>query len=993
MTTTGQLIQLTNAGRNSDQDRVERALKRSILKRDNSISQFTEMCKMGSKLKSDQSQKLIFTARLADIDRLLTEFHTEQDSILDHLLDLGRDSEFSTTHAPIETKMLEQYYSLKAIALEYDLNSTVSDNVHAPSSLSSHIQLPKIKLPSFDGDLTKWCSYRDTFNSLVHENSRLTNIEKFHYLISTVSGMASSIVCALPLTDTNYTLAWEALHDAFDNKRLLITNHLDIIFRFTPMSTETLTGLKLFLTTFQENIAAITALEVKDFASFLLFYIASRVLPISTKRLFEIEQHANDEPDIMSLLKFIQTRCQILQNTSVSIPIKHNSVAPRKPNQPKSSFVISTETQRACSMCNESHFLYHCLKFEVLPVHQKFKFAQSHRLCMNCLSSQHRTSACNSIHVCRHCSSKHHSLLHLDKRISNNNKTFSSIKDKPSPDNKTSSPSTSNSESNHQFSGTACSSNTVVLGTAVVRMCNNVGQWIPVRVLIDSGSQVSVITNACLSRLGLKRRRCANVVVGLSQTLVSETKGLTTCTLKPLHYDQPIIQCEPIILSKIVGRMPVVQLNSIIRTTYSNLKLADDKFDIPGEIDFLLGADVYSNILTGGGRIIHNTGIPSAYETVLGWIVTGQAKTHNLSPHISLMLTTEPSIDQLLQRFWEIEEPTPPVNPFTNDDKCEELFCQTTTRDPQGRYIVSFPFHTDPSKLGESYNMALSRFYNIERKLLRNPQLYEEYRNFMSEYEQLGHMKLVSSPGEYFIPHHAVVKHVGEKMKLRVVFDASAKTSTNISLNQLLFVGKKLQSEITDLIFHCRFFKYMFTADICKMYRQIEVSVSDRKYQHILWRDSPSNKLCEYELCTVTYGVTSSPFQAIRVLHQLESDEGHKFPHAKNILSTQSYVDDILTGANTINDLTLKQNNLIGLLQSGGFSLKKWASNCSEILNNVPNEDRTIESLSFDPKDDSSIKILGLHWDPSSDVFSYHTSSISTTYTKRIVLSYNCETV
>ncbi|CAI6355846.1 unnamed protein product [Macrosiphum euphorbiae] len=61
------------------------------------------------------------------------------------------------------------------------------------------------------------------------------------------------------------------------------------------------------------------------------------------------------------------------------------------------------------------------------------------------------------------------------------------------------------------------------------------------------------------------------------------------------------------------------------------------------------------------------------------------------------------------------------------------------------------------------------------------------------------------------------------------------------------------------------------------MYRQILISQRARQYQHILWRDSPSKSLCEYELCTVTYGVSVSPYQAIRVLHQLEVDNGQQY--------------------------------------------------------------------------------------------------------------------
>lgn len=91
----------------------------------------------------------------------------------------------------------------------------------------------------------------------------------------------------------------------------------------------------------------------------------------------------------------------------------------------------------------------------------------------------------------------------------------------------------------------------------------------------------------------------------------------------------------------------------------------------------------------------------------------------------------------------------------------------------------------------------------------------------MAEYEQLGHMSPVSGYGDYYIPHHAVVKGGENQVKLRVVFDASAASTSGKSLNELLYVGPKLQADIAQLLHRCRIWKYMFTADICKMFRQI----------------------------------------------------------------------------------------------------------------------------------------------------------------------------
>ncbi|XP_008189994.1 uncharacterized protein LOC103311931 [Acyrthosiphon pisum] len=447
------------------------------------------------------------------------------------------------------------------------------------------------------------------------------------------------------------------------------------------------------------------------------------------------------------------------------------------------------------------------------------------------------------------------------------------------------------------------------------------------------------------------------------------------------------LTCEPVLLSKITGLMPSKVLDLSIRTQYMDLELADPNFDRPGKIEFLLGADVYNHIFTDGHHVRHTPGLPSAFETTLGWIIVGAAAASStLSSQVSLSLTTEPSLKQLLNRFWEVEEPVVLPNPFTEEQKCEEIFRRTTTRDPSGRYSVSFPFKTNPSVLGDSRSMALSRFYNLERKLTADPIIYEEYKCFMNEYLQLGHMKLAQTPGNYIIPHHAVVKRTNGKIKLRVVFDASATTSSGTSLNNLLFIGPKLQCDIADLLLRCRFHVYMLTADICKMYRQIQVPPAECSYQHILWRNDPSESIQEYALSTVTYGVSSSPFQAIRVLHQLELDEGFKYPAAQVVLSSQTYVDDIIAGAASVEQMVTLQKQLIGLLGQGQFELKKWASNCRQVLQNIPQDDQVVE-LSFDPKDECSIKILGLHWNPANDIFSYHSDPCVSRPTKRSVLS------
>lgn len=84
--------------------------------------------------------------------------------------------------------------------------------------------------------------------------------------------------------------------------------------------------------------------------------------------------------------------------------------------------------------------------------------------------------------------------------------------------------------------------------------------------------------------------------------------------------------------------------------------------------------------------------------------------------------------------------------------------------------------------------MALSRFFNLERKLIADPVIYEEYKSSMKEYLTLGHMKIAQPPGNYIIPHRAVVKRINGKIKLRVVFDASGTPSFGTLLNNRIVI-------------------------------------------------------------------------------------------------------------------------------------------------------------------------------------------------------------
>ncbi|XP_029157341.1 uncharacterized protein LOC114929830 [Nylanderia fulva] len=171
------------------------------------------------------------------------------------------------------------------------------------------------------------------------------------------------------------------------------------------------------------------------------------------------------------------------------------------------------------------------------------------------------------------------------------------------------------------------------------------------------------------------------------------------------------------------------------------------------------------------------------------------------------------------------------------------------------------------------------------------------------------------------------------------------------------------------------------------MYRQIVVDPRDTDYQRILWVDTETERMQDYKLLTVTYGMASAPFLALRVLRQLVRDEGHSYPLAVSVLTDNIYVDDVLFGADDIPLFRQAREQVCSLLRCGQFNLRKWSSNSSALLSDIDDSDHGL-ACSKDLQPGEKVKVLGICWHPAQDVFQFRISCPpSVSITKRSILS------
>ncbi|XP_026744319.1 uncharacterized protein LOC113505711 [Trichoplusia ni] len=530
--------------------------------------------------------------------------------------------------------------------------------------------------------------------------------------------------------------------------------------------------------------------------------------------------------------------------------------------------------------------------------------------------------------------------------------------------------------------------NQVLLATALVEAQTKNGANHLLRVLLDQGSQASFITESAVQLLGLKKLPARGVISGIGgdESAVA-SKFIVFVTIKSRHDPNFIYQVRAFVLGTITTLIPGEKISVPTWPELDSLTLADPEYHTPNKIDVLLGAEVYGQVLREG-LIKHSPGSLIAQNTCLGWILSGATRTLDFESNSAhchqgfISMHSQISENEMLKRFWEIESDARYVKEriLTQEEQlCEEFYNRTTQRDSTGRYVVKLPFKDadPPCKYGHTREIALKRFQLLERRFKKDPEIKKKYTDVIQEYLDLGHMEEILPENDkeraeaVYLPHHAVVREDKATTKVRVVFDASCKGVNGVSLNDSLMVGPTIQPDLRHLVMRWRLHPIVLCADIVKMYRQVIVAPENRNFQRLLWRCDPESEIKDYKLLRVTFGTACAPYLAVKTLQQLAHDEGDDFPLVSEKLKEDYYVDDFMSGCQTVEEGIRIYKDMKGLVARGGFELQKWMTNNKDLSREIK-EDRSIQKVeSVEIKMDEVMKILGISWDRERDSFKY----------------------
>ncbi|XP_059047803.1 uncharacterized protein LOC131843205 [Achroia grisella] len=885
----------------------------------------------------------------------------ESDYIKNEIYDLTEDI---FTAAKCEMKeILKTFCSPNPTS---DSNQTTSSQSKAPTAMAPELKLPHINIPVFTGKYSEWIPFHDLFVSLIHRNSALMDVQKLHYLKSSLSGEAATLLKHIPISEANYEDAWVILQKRYNNKRFIVTSILKRLLSQKSLSTESAGTIKNLLDTTNECLSALNNIGVYTLSwDAILVHLTVTKLDPESIRLWEQQISLEDEGNSLPTFKQL---CSYLESRFRTLEMLESTKTMSRPSTRQNTFHTTFKT--SCKYCHGNHFIYQCKEFAHLTYTDRKRFVEQNRLCYNCLIPYHTVDKCKQRSTCRRCGKKHHSLIHPEGNTSDHLSPdaggSSHIRDNRQPE-----VATTPVEHNvvAHYADQEMTKN-VLLATALVKIHTTNGTTYSLRALIDPGSEGSFITESAAQFLGLKKTtvRCTINGLGDNDKASLTSTSMVTFVAQSRYDSNFTVPVQAFVLKSITRALPAQRIREQNWLHLHNLDLADPYFDTPGKVDILLSAEIYSEILKEGLRK-GPRGTIIAQNTYLGWILLG--RLHNEETIQSYKITTSMHLtieDNLLQKFWEMESDSKHEKILTEEEsRCEKMYEETYTRDKSGRFIVRLPFKENPPcQYGSSRDIAEGRLIQLEKRFTKDSDLMKQYSHVMKEYLNLDFMEEIVEehdrqiPTAVYIPHHAVINP--KKTTVRVVMDASCKYKNGTSLNDSLMVGPRLQPDLRHIILRWRYHKICLVADITKMYLQIKVDEASSNYQRLLWRNNSTEDVKHYRM--TSHFRYYAPYLATKTLHQL----------ARRRIS-----------ADTIETAKKIYDEMNGLMAAGKFQSQKWNTNDTELLSYMRKADDEVTELEFQLE--GTIKTLGIVWDRTKDEFQYSVDipDISSPVTKRSI--------
>jgi len=196
--------------------------------------------------------------------------------------------------------------------------SSVSGNTN--NSLRSHIKLPTIALPTYDGDTYSWLQYRDTFEALIVNNTALSNVQKFYYLIASLKHEAKDLISNLQITNENFIVAWQLVTLRYNNKQLIVMMHVKHLCQMPHVKKRDASSLRKLINHVSSHMNALQVLSLNvSVQDLILNHLMLATIDPETQREWELHTTISTvTPTTAVIVTFLESRCQVVERLHIT---------------------------------------------------------------------------------------------------------------------------------------------------------------------------------------------------------------------------------------------------------------------------------------------------------------------------------------------------------------------------------------------------------------------------------------------------------------------------------------------------------------------------------------------------------------------------------------------------------------------------------------------------------------------------------------------------
>ena len=664
------------------------------------------------------------------------------------------------------------------------------------------------------------------------------------------------------------------------------------------------------------------------------------------------------------------------------------------------------ETRFRCYLCKGDHKLKACEMFKKKSSEEQLDFMRQKKLCDNCCSPFHFSAGCKRKQSCnipgckvkrKHMSSLHEAIVAFEMK--RNQKLGTEGINQPlihavAGNSTHYAGSLSETGAGHQRKSLS-------IVPVKVRGKGEINEVITYA-LLDNGSTASFCSEDLLSKLGVEAKKCHISLATISNVVENWDSATVGLEINDLNNTASVDVSNVFVVKKLnISKDAIANQEDIRSWDYlSDITLPRRLKDCT--VNLLIGVDVPEALQPEEGRKGERGG-PFALKTKFGWTLNGPLRENETATTQCCMMATSQTTDLLskqLQDYFNhefgdcISDDRRLMS--ANDKRALKIF-EESAKMCDGHYVIAIPWKSSQPCLSNNRCVAERRLEYLRRKLLKNKELHTKYAKFMEDLQAKGYSRTVPKEQLYqnngkvwYLPHHNEI-NPKKPEKTRVVFDCAAKFHGK-SLNEHVLQGPDLTNSIIGVLLRFRQENVAITADVEAMFHQVQVDEEDASALRFLWfaDDDLTKEPEERQMMVHLFGGIWSPSCATFALQKTAEDNKTHFKGS--IISTVKknfYVDDLLKSVKNSNDAIGAYKDLKMLLSLGGFNLTKWISNNCEVINAIPEEDRSKEWKKIDFKRDilPVERALGVQWNTANDCFQFNVNIPERDVTKRGLLS------